>query len=185
MRSQRSCRQDTPVSVERPGGVGGGDHHRPGGQAGRAAGPLGGRSEAAPTGTDARPDHNREGLRRPASEKTAGRVPPGGPRASAAPAVRLLLDSHVFLWWLRDDRRLSRRARAAIAAPGASVVVSAASIWEIAIKLYLGKLQWRDRPRAAPERSITARGFRGGAVPPRPPPAVSELPPPPPRPFEP
>src|SRR5207253_10881627 len=106
----------------------------------------------APTGTDARPDHDREGLRRPASEKAAGRVLPGGPRASAAPAVRLLLDSHVFLWWLRDDRRLSRRARAVIAAPGASVVVSAASIWEIAIKLSLGKLPWRDRPsgRARP-----------------------------------
>jgi len=73
--------------------------------------------------------------------------------------VRLLLDSHVFLWWLRDDRRLSRRARAAIAAPGASVVVSAASIWEIAIKLSLGKLQWRDRPGATLERSITACGF--------------------------
>ncbi len=73
--------------------------------------------------------------------------------------MRLLLDSHVFLWWLRDDRRLSRRARAAIAAPGASVVVSAASIWEIAIKLSLGKLQWRDRPGATLERSITACGF--------------------------
>ncbi|TMB45827.1 MAG: type II toxin-antitoxin system VapC family toxin [Deltaproteobacteria bacterium] len=73
--------------------------------------------------------------------------------------MRLLLDSHVFLWWLRDDRRLSRRARAAIAAPGASVVVSAASIWEIAIKLSLGKLQWRDRPGVTLERSITACGF--------------------------
>src|SRR2546426_4182473 len=170
MRSQRSCRQDTPVSLDRPGGRGGGDHHRPGGQAGRAAGPLGGRSEAAPTGTDARPDHDREGLRRPASEKTAGRVPPGGPRASAAPAVRLLLDSHVFLWWLRDDRRLSRRARAAIAAPGASVVVSAASIWEIAIKLSLGKLQWRDPPRGAPRGGNTGPRFWG--LPPTPPPAA-------------
>src|SRR5437870_10455945 len=146
MRSQRSCRQDTPLSLDRPGRRGGGDHHRPGGQAGRPAGPLGGRSEAAPTGTDARPDHDREGLRRAAPEKAAGRGLPGGRRASAAPAVRLLLDSHVFLWWLRDDRRLSRRAGAAIAAPGASVVVSAASIWESAIKLSLGKLQWRDRP---------------------------------------
>src|SRR2546422_10282533 len=167
MRSQRSCRQDTPVPLDRPGGRGRGDHHRPGGQAGRAAGPLGGRAEAAPTGTDARPDHDREGLRRTASEKAAGRVLPGGRRASAAPAVRLLLDSHVFLWWLRDDRRLSRRARAAIAAPGASVVVSAASIWEIAIKLSLGKLQWRGRPRATPERGVAARGVAGRSPSPR------------------
>ena len=37
--------------------------------------------------------------------------------------------------------------------------MSAASIWEIAIKLSLGKLQWRDRPGATLERSITACGF--------------------------
>jgi PIN domain nuclease of toxin-antitoxin system len=58
--------------------------------------------------------------------------------------VRLLLDTHVFLWWLRDDRRLGRSTRAAIAAATTEVRVSAASIWEMAIKVGLGRLDWRD-----------------------------------------
>ena len=73
--------------------------------------------------------------------------------------MRLLLDSHVFLWWLRDDARLGRRARAAIAAPRETVLVSAASIWEIAIKLSLGKLRWRSERRVTLEESILACGF--------------------------
>jgi PIN domain nuclease of toxin-antitoxin system len=73
--------------------------------------------------------------------------------------VRLLLDSHVFLWWLRDDRRLARKARAAIAAPTTSVFVSAASIWEIAIKLSVGKLRWRDARGTTLADTITACGF--------------------------
>jgi PIN domain nuclease of toxin-antitoxin system len=54
--------------------------------------------------------------------------------------VSTLLDSHALLWWLADDRRLSKRARSTIADPDATVYVSAASVWEIAIKVALGKL---------------------------------------------
>jgi PIN domain nuclease of toxin-antitoxin system len=54
--------------------------------------------------------------------------------------VRLLLDTHAFLWWLDGDRRLSRRARAAIADDRNVVLVSAASPCEIATKSRLGKL---------------------------------------------
>lgn len=51
----------------------------------------------------------------------------------------LLLDTHVFLWWRADDRRLRPAARKAIAeAP--LVFVSAASAWEVAIKAALGRL---------------------------------------------
>lgn len=58
--------------------------------------------------------------------------------------MRLLLDTHVVLWWRLDSRRLKRAARQAIAA--ADIVwVSAASGWEAAIKQQLGKLQLRDR----------------------------------------
>jgi PIN domain nuclease of toxin-antitoxin system len=54
--------------------------------------------------------------------------------------VKLLLDTHVVLWWQRDDRRLNRAARAAIAT--ADVVwVSAISGWEVAIKIALGRLR--------------------------------------------
>jgi len=54
--------------------------------------------------------------------------------------VRLLLDTHTLLWWLDGDRRLSRRARTAIADEDNSVFVSAASAWELATKARLGKL---------------------------------------------
>jgi PIN domain nuclease of toxin-antitoxin system len=54
--------------------------------------------------------------------------------------VKLLLDTHVVLWWQRDDRRLNRAARAAIAE--ADVVwVSAVSAWEVTIKVALGRLR--------------------------------------------
>jgi PIN domain nuclease of toxin-antitoxin system len=54
--------------------------------------------------------------------------------------VALLLDTHAFLWWLAGDRKLSRRARAAIADPDEEVIVSAVSAWEIATKYRIGKL---------------------------------------------
>jgi len=54
--------------------------------------------------------------------------------------VRLLLDTHTLLWWLDGDRRLSRTARKAIADSDNAVVVSAASAWEIATKVRIGKL---------------------------------------------
>jgi PIN domain nuclease of toxin-antitoxin system len=54
--------------------------------------------------------------------------------------VRLLLDTHAFLWWLDGDRRLSRKARELIADEANAVLVSAASAWEITTKARLGKL---------------------------------------------
>jgi PIN domain nuclease of toxin-antitoxin system len=54
--------------------------------------------------------------------------------------MSLLLDTHVFLWYLADSPRLSKKARSAIARAG-SVHVSVASLWEIAVKLALGRLR--------------------------------------------
>lgn len=54
--------------------------------------------------------------------------------------MKLLLDTHVVLWWQRDDRRLNPAARKAIAE--ADIVwVSAASGWEAAIKSSIGRLR--------------------------------------------
>ncbi len=53
---------------------------------------------------------------------------------------RLLLDTHTLLWWLADTPALGPASRALIAEPGNVIFVSAASIWEIAIKKALGKL---------------------------------------------
>jgi PIN domain nuclease of toxin-antitoxin system len=55
--------------------------------------------------------------------------------------MRLLLDSHAFLWRVKDDPALTRRARAAIADPDNECFLSQASIWEMAIKASLGKLR--------------------------------------------
>jgi PIN domain nuclease of toxin-antitoxin system len=54
--------------------------------------------------------------------------------------MRLLLDTHALLWWLDGDERLSTSARQAIADPKATIFVSAASAWEIATKVRIGKL---------------------------------------------
>jgi PIN domain nuclease of toxin-antitoxin system len=53
--------------------------------------------------------------------------------------VRLLLDSHAFLWFILDDARLSDRAKSLIAAAESEVVISPATLWEMAIKVRLGK----------------------------------------------
>jgi PIN domain nuclease of toxin-antitoxin system len=54
--------------------------------------------------------------------------------------VRLLLDTHALLWWLSDDRALPVSARRLIARSNNTILVSAASAWEIATKFRLGKL---------------------------------------------
>jgi PIN domain nuclease of toxin-antitoxin system len=53
--------------------------------------------------------------------------------------VTALLDTHALLWWITDDKRLSQRARAAIAA--GEILVSVVSGWEIEIKRGLGRIE--------------------------------------------
>jgi PIN domain nuclease of toxin-antitoxin system len=55
--------------------------------------------------------------------------------------VRLLLDTHTFLWWMADSPALSARARQEIARADNRVLVSTATAWEIAVKRSLGKLR--------------------------------------------
>jgi PIN domain nuclease of toxin-antitoxin system len=57
--------------------------------------------------------------------------------------MKLLLDTHTAIWWQREDERLGREARRAIAT--ADVVwVSAATGWEVAIKVAQGRMQLRE-----------------------------------------
>jgi len=58
--------------------------------------------------------------------------------------VNLLLDTHTLLWWLSDDPKLSTGTRQAIADASSVVYVSAVTLWEIAIKSTLGKLELPD-----------------------------------------
>ena len=61
-------------------------------------------------------------------------------RASPTSAERLLLDTHVFIWWRERSPQLGTAAAAAIAS-AAVVHVSVATVWEIAIKVASGKLR--------------------------------------------
>ena len=55
--------------------------------------------------------------------------------------MRVLLDTHIVLWWLTDDRRLSKQADRVIKDADNVIFVSAASIWEVAIKAGLGQIE--------------------------------------------
>lgn len=62
--------------------------------------------------------------------------------------MRLLLDTHTLLWWWGEPELLSERARNLIAQPEHEVLASAATAWEIATKVRLGK--WRAASEAVP-----------------------------------
>ncbi len=67
--------------------------------------------------------------------------------------MRLLLDTHTFLWWVSDDDRLPTRARRAIGHPRNEVLVSAVSGWEVAVNAQLGRIDLPDPPdRFVPEQ---------------------------------
>lgn len=56
--------------------------------------------------------------------------------------VRLLLDTHALIWWAANPKALSRKVKRLIENDTTRVYVSAASAWEIATKVRLGKLKW-------------------------------------------
>lgn len=69
--------------------------------------------------------------------------------------MNLLLDTHVLLCWERQDAALNAEARKAIENPSNNVFISAASVWEIAIKRRPGKLTFQGSASSA----IGANGF--------------------------
>lgn len=72
--------------------------------------------------------------------------------------MRVLLDTHAFLWWIADDPKLSPRAREIFAGGDNELFFSAASAWEIAIKTQIGRLKLPEKPdRFVPDQfSINA-----------------------------
>lgn len=74
--------------------------------------------------------------------------------------MRLLLDTHVFLWLAIDDRKARKSLRAQVES-ATEVYVSAASVWEVAIKHALGKI---DGDPQDFHRAINAFGFRELAI---------------------
>jgi PIN domain nuclease of toxin-antitoxin system len=69
--------------------------------------------------------------------------------------MKLLLDTHIFLWWDADDTRLPVALKEAIADPQNAIYVSAASVWEIAIKRATGKLTFSS----SAAKAIAGHGF--------------------------
>lgn len=62
--------------------------------------------------------------------------------------MRILLDTHAFIWWVTNDSQLSDIARACITDPDNDVFLSIASAWEIVIKVNIGKLILPEPPES-------------------------------------
>ncbi|WP_457637346.1 type II toxin-antitoxin system VapC family toxin [Oceanithermus sp.] len=73
---------------------------------------------------------------------------------------RLLLDTHAFLWWIADDPHLSPAAREAIADGANEVYLSAVSVWELVIKMSLGRLELPEDTESFLARQLQQNGFR-------------------------
>ena len=73
--------------------------------------------------------------------------------------MKLLLDTHAFLWFVTTDPKLSNNAISLISDLGNEVLVSPASYWEIAIKVGLGKY-----PMTVPFEEFFRRGIEGAAM---------------------
>lgn len=71
--------------------------------------------------------------------------------------MRLMLDTHVLLWWLQDDARLGQRARGLIADAANQLLVSLATPWEISVKHRIGKM---DDSGAAVMDALVEEGMR-------------------------
>ncbi|MGC9994441.1 MAG: type II toxin-antitoxin system VapC family toxin [Terriglobia bacterium] len=73
--------------------------------------------------------------------------------------MRLLIDTHALLWWLNDEPSLSPAARKAMAESSNVLLVSAASAWEIATKVRLGKLPTAEELAADFQGFMLREGF--------------------------
>jgi PIN domain nuclease of toxin-antitoxin system len=73
--------------------------------------------------------------------------------------MRILLDTHVWLWWLSEPEQLPPRIRQAIEEGSNEILISVASSWEIAIKYALGKLPLPETPGNFVPSRLLREGF--------------------------
>ena len=78
--------------------------------------------------------------------------------------MRVLLDTHTLIWWAIDDPKLSRKARAILLSFESEIFVSAASAWEIATKVRLGKLPGAETFAAEFPERVQKLGFQELAI---------------------
>jgi PIN domain nuclease of toxin-antitoxin system len=74
--------------------------------------------------------------------------------------LKTLLDTHAFLWFINGDARLSSQARMMIEAPANECLVSVVSLWEITIKVSLGKVRIPASIGPLVEIHVLGNGFR-------------------------
>lgn len=74
--------------------------------------------------------------------------------------MRLLLDTHAFLWFVLSDPRISEAASALIADPDNDIEISPASYWEIAIKISIKKYELQEPYEVFMERELATNQFR-------------------------
>ena len=74
--------------------------------------------------------------------------------------MRVLVDTHVFLWWVEGDRALPAKARAVLADPENECLISLVSAWELAIKASLGKLKLALPVKRYVVENVAANSFR-------------------------
>lgn len=72
--------------------------------------------------------------------------------------MRLLLDTHAWLWMAADESRIGERARQILRDPDTELFLSAASVWEIAIKHTVGKVRYVGNPEVLIPQHIRRTG---------------------------
>ena len=75
--------------------------------------------------------------------------------------MRILLDTHVWLWWLTAPERLNAEVTALLVDPNTPVFISAAVVWEIVIKVRLGKLTLPGAPDTFLPQAVAEDGMTG------------------------
>ncbi len=78
--------------------------------------------------------------------------------------MRVLLDTHAFLWWLLDDPRLSYTSRRVVTEPANEVLVSAATGYEITLKAGIGRLRLPDEAAHYVSSRLASEGFERLAI---------------------
>ncbi len=73
--------------------------------------------------------------------------------------MKLLFDTHTFLWWAQNNTRLSATARAAIADPENTILLSVITPWEMMIKSGLGKLSLQGAVQTIVHQQLRRHGF--------------------------
>ena len=74
--------------------------------------------------------------------------------------MNLLIDTHVLIWWSSNSRRLGRNARELISTSENAVWVSAASVWEISIRISVGRLEISGALNGRISDDLERHGFR-------------------------